>query len=147
MLFARIKGWEPYDAFMHRNLFPMIDHIDSIGVRFEALAARVERLNEERDVAELINLQGKIAYIQEIGEYIGWTAFAYYAGQIIGKGLHLLPHDCAFCHVWWLDICRLVSWLTYDLAGMIISGAIAVWAYRHFRSQRIAQEKKTGTER
>lgn len=145
LLFGRIKGWEPYDAFMNRNLFPTIDHIDAIGVRFEALAARVERLTEERDVAEQINVQSKIAYIQEIGEIIGWTAFAYYAGQILSKGFHLMPHGCAACGIWWLDLCGLTHRLGHELAGMVISSAIAIWAYHHFKSRRIRQEARADT--
>jgi Protein of unknown function (DUF3422) len=136
MRFAPIRGWEPYDAFMHRNLFPTIDHIDAIGQRFEALASRVGRLTEERDVTESINVQNRIADIQEIGEIIGWTAAAYYAGQILSKALHVLPHNCAFCNVAWTDICHAVHWLTPDFAGMLISCPLALSMYRHYKRKR-----------
>ncbi len=126
---VRIKGWEPYDTFMHRNLFPMIDHIDSVGVRFEALAARVERLNEERDTAELINVQNEIAYIQSIGEIIGWTAFAYYFSQILVKVIH--------------PLCNLVPCLSncqalgdHDTAmfwSVVLAGLLAVFLGVSFR--------------
>jgi uncharacterized protein DUF3422 len=90
MFIERIDGWEPYDIFMHRNLFPILDHIDNIGRRFDALAARVERLTDARNVEELVNVESEIAYIQSIGEIIGWTAFAYYFSQILSKILHPL---------------------------------------------------------
>jgi len=90
MFIEQIDGWEPYDIFMHRNLFPILDHIDSIGNRFNALATRVERLTDARNVEELVNVESEIAYIQSIGEIIGWTAFAYYLGQIISKIIHPL---------------------------------------------------------
>ena len=136
--FAPIKGWEPYDAFMHRSLFPTIDHIDGIGQRFEALASRVERLTEERDVTESINVQNRIADIQEIGEIIGWTAAAYYAGQIFSKILHVLPHHCALCESA-LDLCGAIEGLGYDLAGLIISCPLALYLYSKYKRRREAR--------
>jgi hypothetical protein len=90
MLFANIDGWEPYSIFMHRNLYPILDHIDSIGTRFDSLASRVERLTEARNVEELVKVESEIAYIQSIGEIIGWTAFAYYFAQILSKVIYPL---------------------------------------------------------
>src|SRR5262249_35497536 len=133
--FALIKGWEPYDAFMHRSLFPTIDHIDGIGQRFEALSSRVERLTEQRDVAESINVQNRIADIQEIGEIIGWTAAAYYAGQIFSKALHILPHHCELCETG-IDLCGAIGWIGHDLTGLLISCPLAYHLYRKYKRRR-----------
>lgn len=135
---VRVQGWESYDTFMHRNLFPLIDRIDSIGVRFEALAARVEQLTAARNLEELV-------YIQKIGEIIGWTAAAYYGGQIIGKLLHVLPHDCAICDVKLLDICVLFSWLGHDTVGMLISIPLAYYLYRKFKFGEHRRSKAVGS--
>lgn len=99
MLFGRIEGWEPYEIFMHRNLYPIIDHIDSIGHRHDALSNRVARLTNA------LNLD-KLVYIQEIGEIIGWTAFAYYLGQILDKFLPAGFESCVFCGG--IDPCKIV---------------------------------------
>lgn len=132
--FAPIKGWEPYDAFMHRSLFPTIDHIDGIGQRFEALSSRVERLTEQRDVAESINVQNRIADIQQIGEIIGWTAFAYYGGQILEKFLPAGPASCPFCEI--IDICQ----ITHEHVGTVVSTLFAIAAYLYFRRQRLKND-------
>ena len=135
--FAPVKGWEPYDAFMHRNLFPTIDHIDGIGQRFEALASRVERLTEERDVTESINVQNRIADIQEIGEIIGWTAAAYYAGQIFGKVIQAIQYHCKpGGALVWSDFCNAIPWVGYDLAGLMISCPLAYWLYTRYKRRR-----------
>jgi hypothetical protein len=136
--FARIKGWEPYDAFMHRSLFLTVDYIDSIGQRFEALSSRVERLTEERDIKESINTQTRIADVQEIGEIIGWTAFAYYGGQILDKFLPAGPASCALCDFSWLDLCRLL----HEHWGTAVSVAVALYAFAHFRNQRVQRQSK-----
>lgn len=137
MLIERIEGWEPYDLFMHRNMFPIIDHIDSIGKRFDALAARVERLTEASDVDEqikvqtgLMKVQSKIADIQEIGEIIGWTAFAYYGGQILDKLFSKAPSSCSVCDA--IDPCI----IAHAHAGTVISIGIAIWGFIHFRNLR-----------
>ena len=95
MGFGRIDGWEPYDVFMHRNLFKTLEYIDAIGSRFEGLAATMQRLTAARNLHEVAEVERDIAHIQRIGEIIGWTAFAYYGGQLLATMLrHYALHYC-----------------------------------------------------
>ncbi len=42
---VRIEGWQPYDAFMRRNLFMEFDYISQIGDRFADVSKKLDRLN------------------------------------------------------------------------------------------------------
>jgi hypothetical protein len=138
MLFRRIEGWEPYDIFMHRNLYPIMDHIDSIGRRFDALAARVQRLTDASNVVELVSVQKEIAHIQIIGEIIGWTAFAYYGGQIFDKFLPHGPETCPLPGCPILDICH----VAHEHIGTLSLLLVALGAWLYFRRQRTARARK-----
>jgi len=102
MGFGHIDGWEPYDVFMHRNLFKTLEYIDGIGTRFEDLAATVQRLTAARNLHEVAEVEKDIAYIQSIGEIIGWTAFAYYGSHVLSLVIYPL---CTFfsCSAAWCD--------------------------------------------
>ncbi len=70
MGFGPIDGWEPYDVFMHRNLYKTLEYIDGIGTRFEGLASTVQRLTAARNLYEVAEVEKDIAHIQRIGEII-----------------------------------------------------------------------------
>src|ERR1043165_4437705 len=127
MLFGRIDGWEPYEIFMHRNLSPVADHIGGIGQRFESLAARIERLSGARNLEELVNVESEIAYIQRIGEIIGWTAFAYYFGQILDKFLPEGSESCLVCAGF--DPCHIV----HGHLGTALAFALALFLFGIFK--------------
>jgi hypothetical protein len=94
-----LEGWQSYSEFFSRNLYPHFDQIDQIGKRFETLAERVNRLTNARNaeklnefetnslnlVREMNQFNGTMLRIQEIGEWIGVTAFTYYGGHIIAN--------------------------------------------------------------
>jgi uncharacterized membrane-anchored protein len=101
MRVSRLEGWQPYDQFFQRNLYQVFDEIDRIGKRYEALSDRINRLTIARNAAQLREWQKgiralvkemtaadrTILQIQELGEWIGLTAFAYYGGHILAAVL------------------------------------------------------------
>jgi hypothetical protein len=102
----RLEGWEPYDLFVQRTLYQEFNFIDGIGRRYEAMEARVQRLTQAQHLHELEIVEREIKYILAIGEIIGWTAFAYYASQILAKiAVHYCPDPstasfvCLYRHV------------------------------------------------
>jgi hypothetical protein len=108
-----LEGWQSYSEFFRRNLYPHFDHIDQIGKRYEALAERVNRLTNARNAEKLNEFEtnslklvrkmnqfnGTMLRIQEIGEWIGVTAFTYYGGHIIANLFREGPKLLKMCSV------------------------------------------------
>jgi hypothetical protein len=85
-----LRGWDSYKDFVGRNLYYFFDHIDRIGIRYDALSQRVQRLTAASTMDSMHDLVGEmnradtsIYHIQVIGEVIGIAAFTYYGGHIL----------------------------------------------------------------
>jgi hypothetical protein len=80
---VRLEGWQPYDEFVRRYLYQLYDLISSIGVRYEALGRRVDRLQSFR-IGEAIAKQTEAASkLQRRGEDIAIIAGLYYGYHVL----------------------------------------------------------------
>jgi uncharacterized membrane-anchored protein len=142
MRVKRLEGWQAYDEFFERNLYQVFDDIDQIGIRYEALAERINRLivarnadrlrRSQRNIQELVHemtaADRTIARIQQLGEWIGFVAVTYYGGHIIAEVLHQL---CGGQH---------------HMAGFLIAAIIALgFGYFWHRSYRHEEKRTAGT--
>jgi hypothetical protein len=111
MRVQQLEGWQSYSEFFHRNLYPHFEQIDQIGQRYETLAERINLLTNARNAEKLnefetnsLNLVGQMntfnaamVRIQDLGEWIGVTAFTYYGGHIIGTLARQGPGMLGLC--------------------------------------------------
>jgi len=108
---VRIEGWQPYDAFMRRNLFMEFDYISQIGNRFEAVGHRIQRLQAREQARRFeaysqatkaateasVIATRELVRLYQIAELVGVAAFTYYFGHVAAA---------------WIDIAgRLPLWL------------------------------------
>jgi hypothetical protein len=93
----RIEGWQSYEAFFRRNLYPMFEQISQIGHRYAALADRINRLTVARNTTGMRELVEAILRIQKLADVIGIAAFTYYIGHILAKGIRLMSEP-TFLH-------------------------------------------------
>jgi hypothetical protein len=143
---VRIEGWQPYDAFMRRNLFMEFDYVSQIGDRFATVGRRIERLGAlvqigtlqthnasinkntmvtaehakvvGKQVAELQYVGNELLKLQAIAEPVGTGAFAYYIGNSLSK----LLAGCYFLVMWRLGEGRTPA----ELPGSLRDGIEAI---------------------
>jgi hypothetical protein len=80
---VRIEGWQPYDAFARRNIFKDFDYINRIGVRYDVISQRIERLSQMGQTSQMHAHVQKLRDLQELAEVVGAAAFIYYGGAIL----------------------------------------------------------------
>lgn len=129
MRIHRLEGWEPYNTFIARNLYQVFNFIATVGVRYQTLSERVNRLATAHNVERMTHVTQEILKIQYLGEAIGIGAFAYYGGTIIAvvaksivKATCLaIGHDANECH----EVVERIDEFV-EVAGIVIALTIAV---------------------
>ncbi len=92
MRVQRLEGWQSYDDFFRRNLYPTFDQIDQIGARYAALANRINRLTVACNQTNIESMMVEVAALLRLGDVVGGAAFTYYGGHVLAKVVDGLWH-------------------------------------------------------
>jgi hypothetical protein len=132
-----LAPWQTYSEFFERNLYHAFDFIDQTGTRYEALAARVQRLTAASVQQETRELSKSILDIQRLGEIIGWTAFAYYGGKIIEVAIQGIGEPiCDAAEAAESAICKVISNPhETQLIGIVLALVVARVVWLQWRKQ------------
>ncbi len=149
---GRIEGYQPYDAFIRRNVFALFSKIDQIGRRYDALGRRVDRLTFLSDAQsselfykeimettkEIKKVALKIETLQGLGdrflhnaEKFATVFLVYYVGSVLKDALEGLgPGDESKVHFsYYLIWAATVVVVILDVAGN--DSKFSNWVFKH----------------
>jgi len=153
---VRLEGWQAYDAFVKRYLFPEYEFIASVGRRYRAMGQRIDRLMflHQSEVAQSqhddnfkISMQmsesmGQLRKLQKRAETIAYVALTYY-GYTLTKPF--LKASLPGFIVWiasGLDV--VAGWFPPDGSTAGALSTAAAWMTEHAHSAPASVEQLVG---